>query len=221
MDPELEGIKRLNVFKYFETVNVVMPIETYFDSDNYIVSAKIDKFETDDEGNSLGIGSYSLVDLEVWAEALKETEDTEEDTEEMDSEEITIDEKDAVSLNSRIDILANESHAVYNKLIKLSDAAQELITKNYQSHGSRNGNAVGSGTKIMSFFGHKYAYYDAKGIAWAEAKNNCRAKGGHLMTINSPFEFSFQVFLFFLPSQFKIKAYFIKSVPDLIPKFRT
>ena len=191
LDPELEGIKRLNVFKYFETVNVVMPIETYFDSDNYIVSAKIDKFETDDEGNSLGIGSYSLVDLEVWAEALKETEDTEEDTEEMDSEKITIDEKDTVSLNSRIDILANESHAVYNKLIKLSDAAQELITKNYQSHGSRNGNAVGSGTKIMSFFGHKYAYYDAKGIAWAEAKNNCREKGGHLMTINSPFEFSF------------------------------
>lgn len=188
VDPELEGIKRLNVFKYFETVNVVMPIETYFDLDNYTVSAKIDKFETDDEGNSLGIGSYSLVDLEVWAEMLNETE---EDANEIDSEEVSIDEKDTVSLNSRIEILANESHSVYNKLVQLSDAAQERISKNYQSHGSRNGNSVGSGTKIMSFFGHKYAYYDAKGIAWAAAKADCRAKGGHLMTINSPFEFNF------------------------------
>ncbi|GHU54083.1 hypothetical protein AGMMS49975_13930 [Clostridia bacterium] len=52
---ELQGIKRINIFKYFDDINMLLPIETKFDLANNIVYADIDELAT-----------YCLVDMEKW-----------------------------------------------------------------------------------------------------------------------------------------------------------
>ncbi|MDE7360316.1 MAG: cellulose binding domain-containing protein [Oscillospiraceae bacterium] len=54
-EEELQGIKRLNIFKYFEDINMLLPIETVFDEENNTVSATVDE-----------LGTYCVVDLEKW-----------------------------------------------------------------------------------------------------------------------------------------------------------
>ncbi len=54
-EEEIEGIKRLNVFKYFEDMNMLLPIETKFDMENNIVYTEVDEF-----------GTYCLMDMEKW-----------------------------------------------------------------------------------------------------------------------------------------------------------
>lgn len=54
-EEEIEGIKRLNVFKYFEEINMLLPIDTKFDVENNIVYTEVD-----------GFGTYCLMDLEKW-----------------------------------------------------------------------------------------------------------------------------------------------------------
>ncbi len=56
---ELKGIKRLNVFKYFEDTNILLPIETFHDEENNTVYAKTDC-----------LGTYCVMDLEVWLQNL-------------------------------------------------------------------------------------------------------------------------------------------------------
>lgn len=52
---ELEGIERYNIFKYFEDLNMLLPIETNFISENNIIYADVDE-----------LGTYCLVDMERW-----------------------------------------------------------------------------------------------------------------------------------------------------------
>lgn len=54
-EEELTGIKRLNVFKYFEDLNMLLPVETKFDVENNILYAEVDE-----------LGTYCVMDLEVW-----------------------------------------------------------------------------------------------------------------------------------------------------------
>lgn len=207
VNPELEGIKRLNVFKYFQNINMVMPIKTDYDVDNNIVSVTIDTFEKDKKGNTLGIGSYSLVDLEVWALMLNgtgiESEDTEETSIETDKivmkyPNITILDDESTSSDKIFRELTIDSYKAKwwgdqespnRTLRELTNSDLDLIKKNYESYNSQKNNSAKS--KISSFFGHKYAIYDSNGISWAKAQSDCRKKGGHLMTINSPFEFNY------------------------------
>ncbi len=56
---ELKGIKRLNVFKYFEDTNILLQIETFHDEENNTVYAKTDC-----------LGTYCVMDLEVWMKNL-------------------------------------------------------------------------------------------------------------------------------------------------------
>lgn len=56
---EFQGIKRLNVFKYFEELNMLLPIETQFDVDNNLVYAEVDE-----------LGTYCIMDMEVWLDSL-------------------------------------------------------------------------------------------------------------------------------------------------------
>lgn len=64
---EFVGIKRLNIFKYYENLNLLLPVETFHDTDNNVVYAKTDE-----------LGTYCLMDMEVWLESIgyepKETE---------------------------------------------------------------------------------------------------------------------------------------------------
>lgn len=54
---EFVGIKRLNVFKYFEDINMLLPIETFHDVESNKVYAKVDE-----------MGTYCLIDMEIWFE---------------------------------------------------------------------------------------------------------------------------------------------------------
>lgn len=56
---EFVGIKRLNVFKYFEDTNMLLPIETFHDVENNRVYTHVDE-----------LGTYCLMDMEVWLESL-------------------------------------------------------------------------------------------------------------------------------------------------------
>ncbi len=52
---ELSGIKRFNVFKYFEELNMLLPIETVVDEENNRIYATTDE-----------LGTYCVMDMELW-----------------------------------------------------------------------------------------------------------------------------------------------------------
>lgn len=56
---EFVGIKRLNVFKYFEDSNMLLPIETFHDIENNRVYTHVDE-----------LGTYCLMDMEIWLKSL-------------------------------------------------------------------------------------------------------------------------------------------------------
>lgn len=58
---ELVGIKRLQVFKYFEEDNMLLPIETFHDEETNTVKTVVDEF-----------GVYCLIDMEKWILSLAE-----------------------------------------------------------------------------------------------------------------------------------------------------
>jgi hypothetical protein len=58
-NPEFRGIRRFNIFKYFEDVNMLLPIETGIDSEANIVYTTVS-----------GFGTYALVDMDIWLNSL-------------------------------------------------------------------------------------------------------------------------------------------------------
>ena len=58
-EPELNGIKRLNFFMFADDINMTIPIETYFDEQNYTA------YTVTDMG-----GTYCLYDMEMWLDML-------------------------------------------------------------------------------------------------------------------------------------------------------
>ncbi len=52
---EFKGIKRLNVFKLYEEIGMMLPIETEYDTEHNLVTADID-----------GEGTYCIMDMEIW-----------------------------------------------------------------------------------------------------------------------------------------------------------
>lgn len=56
---DMQGIQRLNVFKYCEEVNMLLPIETKYDTEKNLVYADVDS-----------AGSYCVMDLEIWFDLL-------------------------------------------------------------------------------------------------------------------------------------------------------
>ncbi|MDE6592528.1 MAG: hypothetical protein K2K57_05625 [Oscillospiraceae bacterium] len=56
---EFKGIRRLNVFMYDDEINMLLPIETYFDESTSEVIARVDS-----------CGSFCLMDMEIWFDSL-------------------------------------------------------------------------------------------------------------------------------------------------------
>lgn len=56
---EFVGIKRFNVFRYFEDTNMLLPIETFHNVENNRIYANTDE-----------LGTYCLVDMEIWLDSL-------------------------------------------------------------------------------------------------------------------------------------------------------
>ena len=52
-DDELQGIKRFNIFKYFEDENILLPIATKHNVENNTVYVEVDE-----------LGTYCLIDME-------------------------------------------------------------------------------------------------------------------------------------------------------------
>lgn len=57
---DFKGIKRLCVFKYFDDIDMLLPIETTYDIENNTVSANVDE-----------LGTYCLIDIEKWFDKLE------------------------------------------------------------------------------------------------------------------------------------------------------
>lgn len=53
------GIKRFNIFRYFEEVNMLLPVETYYDEASGTIYTDTDM-----------TGTYCLVDMEEWLDAI-------------------------------------------------------------------------------------------------------------------------------------------------------
>lgn len=62
-EPEFNGIKRLQVFKYFEDNNILLPIETFYDKETKTVYTHVDE-----------LGTYCLMDMEMWINYLENLE---------------------------------------------------------------------------------------------------------------------------------------------------
>lgn len=54
---ELEGIKRLNIFRYYEELNMLLPLETFHDEEKGVVYTSVES-----------LGTYCLMDMEIWLE---------------------------------------------------------------------------------------------------------------------------------------------------------
>lgn len=52
---EFQGIKRLNVFKFDEDKNMLLPVNTEFDVENGLLYAEVDE-----------LGTYCIMDMEIW-----------------------------------------------------------------------------------------------------------------------------------------------------------
>ncbi len=187
---EVEGIKRLNVFKYFEDDSMILPIETGYDIDNNIVSVKLEDIASG-KNKRTNIGSFSLVDLEVWAKML-EGSDVSDIYEEKNPGEVTDMSLKLDTLNILADEKSNatktDNHSKLKNLPQLSDESFAKISKNYSSNALKTVSTTGE--KYFTLFGHTYTYVDAPGISWEAARVACKKRGGHLMTFNSPMEFN-------------------------------
>ena len=42
-EPDLQGLKRLTIFKYFEDMNMLLPIETKYDLENNTIYTEVDE----------------------------------------------------------------------------------------------------------------------------------------------------------------------------------
>ena len=82
---EFKGIKRFNVFRYFEDINMLLPIETFHDEASKTVYAKTDR-----------MGTYCLVDMEIFLDNLSEQLNSEDQLE----NEVRVEESEAMSKNT-------------------------------------------------------------------------------------------------------------------------
>ena len=124
---ELSGIKRLNIFRYFEEENILLPVETKFDIENNMVYTDVDM-----------VGTYCLIDMEKWFESIGVSEDNSvSETEEYVSvsEEIETYENTPalMSLDVENKFIEIYYHAFYHTSISESGLPElrKLIKKNY------------------------------------------------------------------------------------------
>lgn len=59
VNPEFEGIKRYNIFRYFEDINMLLPVETQIDVENQTLTAETD-----------ALGTYCIMDMQVWLDSI-------------------------------------------------------------------------------------------------------------------------------------------------------
>lgn len=113
-EPEFNGINRLQVFKYFEDNNILLPIETFYDEETKTVYTHVDE-----------LGTYCLMDMEMWINYLENLEPgnyyEEDDTDPanivfcIDTRDI-IDEESFENTKSDIEAVIKSSFERYSKV---------------------------------------------------------------------------------------------------------
>ena len=94
---ELQGIKRFNVFRYFEEINMLLPIETFHDEEQGVVYTKTDC-----------LGTYCVMDLEIWMQNLGvEPElETDEDSTQVSAQYLNAEaETETVKENEKLNVV--------------------------------------------------------------------------------------------------------------------
>ena len=111
---EFKGIKRLNVFMFFEDVNMLLPVETFHDEVTNTVYTKTDR-----------VGTYCLVDMEIFLDNLDKQLNGDDDTEA--GIEVQSEESEAMSEN----ILDNNTFSSYTvSKVKLNSAKTNTVLNN-------------------------------------------------------------------------------------------
>jgi len=185
---EISGIKRLNVFKYFEDTSMLLPIETQYDVANNIVYATLDVFEKDESGKSYGIGSYCLTDLEMWTGILVGTHEDQNGISDFDYSAVSAVDSQVFSVEE-----TSETPEFFAQpTVQSSGLIFEILkglnnTVRFSNTTINNGNII---IPTWEFGTHKYALIE-KAVSWAEAQEMCKAMGGHLATVTSSSELGF------------------------------
>ncbi len=195
-----EGIRRFNLFKFFEEIDEEMPINTEFDIDNNTVylTMESDTFEQSDAVDGINVGSYSLVDLEVWGAMMNEIIEDNASSGSASASKTVTDADGFMRQEEDVQIGADSSTVESKTIEAWSPEKADMIIKSYKSSAeeylpeSDDADSV----HLCSNFGHVYAflnspnYYSTTGIS-DDFIQFCKAKGGHVMTIDSESEYDF------------------------------
>lgn len=183
-DDAFKGVNRFIVFKYFEEIDMKMPIEKVckINGDTVSVTLPKESFETDYAENSYhNIGSYALVDLELWGMMMNGTLDC---NNEMymseESSESNIEDNSNTSIMSEINSMVIDS--VVNYSTSVSNSTYESSNFNKNNIHILNGHVY----KVVE----EPIYHNGSDISrWTFVVEKCKVMGGHLMTINSYSEY--------------------------------
>ena len=173
VNPEFEGIKRYNIFRYFEDMNMLLPVETQIDIENQTISAETD-----------ALGTYCIMDMQVWLDSIGILpEDIAITTSETDMS-LTSSSADA----SEISLLSINAEPEINSINLAINESSDLSIDSAQTTSAISSLADPS-VEISEgrYNGHRYAVLD-KSLTWEEAKAYCEYMGGHLATITSQME---------------------------------
>lgn len=117
---EFNGIKRLNVFMFFEDVNMLLPVETFHDETTNTVYTKTDR-----------VGTYCLVDMEIFLDNLdKQLNDGDESEAGI---EVQSEESEAMPENSLDKVMAmryNDVRMYSNNSVNLANSKSSTAAVN-------------------------------------------------------------------------------------------
>lgn len=119
-EEELQGIKRLNVFKYFEDINMLLPIETDIDEETNTISATVDE-----------LGTYCVVDMEKWLSNLLGADMPEAVNFMSNNDEFYIEVEETPDYSEEETRISNSSDAIEADIISDEITAEETLTMSY------------------------------------------------------------------------------------------
>ena len=119
-EEELQGIKRLNVFKYFEDINMLLPIETVIDEETNTISAMVDE-----------LGTYCVVDMEKWLSNLLGADMPEAVNFMSDDDEFYIEVEETLDYSEEETRISNSLDAIEEEIMSDEITAEETLTMSY------------------------------------------------------------------------------------------
>ncbi|MDE6424809.1 MAG: hypothetical protein K2K89_01530, partial [Ruminococcus sp.] len=189
---DISGINRFMIFKYFEEIDMQMPIEKVCNVNGDIVSVTLPKesFEVDyAEDLYYNIGSYALVDLEVWGMNMNNNLMPDEVIAAYNNQQVSqASTESETTENYGPNVLSESDIDIQSSVI---DTSIERVLNVFNNYSRVNHSAsLNNSFDVRLFNGHVYATVINNRLTWGMAKSLCEDMGGHLMTISSDAEFN-------------------------------